>query len=82
MVLISAVVLCILVFAARLPRRSLVFALALLVLVAIQIVLAWAAESHAWVGPFHAIVAFFVLGVAGGLAMRAQRGFDPPGAAA
>jgi hypothetical protein len=44
------------------------------VLVAIQIALASAAESTHWVGPFHALVAFAILGLAGRLAYHAWRG--------
>ena len=63
-----------LALASRRGRRGVLFALGLPVLVAIQIVLAWAAESTHWVGPFHALVAFAILGLAGQLAVYAWRG--------
>jgi hypothetical protein len=72
-VFIAAVVLFVLALASRRGRRGVLFALGLPVLVAIQIVLAWAAESHHWVGPFHALVAFAILGLAGQLAVYAWR---------
>jgi len=71
---IAAVVLFLLALASRRGRRGVLFALGLPVLVAIQIVLAWAAESTHWVGPFHALVAFAILGLAGQLAVYAWRG--------
>ena len=73
-IFVASVVLLLLALSARLRKRSVLFALALPVLVAVQIVLAWAAESTHWVGPFHALVAFVILGLAGGLAQYAWRG--------
>jgi heme A synthase len=73
LVFIAAVVLCLLALAARRPRRTKIFALVLVVAVALQIVLAWAAESTHWVGPFHALLAFVILGLSIGLAQFAWR---------
>jgi len=73
-VFIAAVVLFLLALASRLGRRPVVFALILGVSVAIQIVLAWAAEDHHWVGPFHALLAFVIFGLSGMLAHRGWRG--------
>src|SRR5438132_1083617 len=67
-IFVAAVVLAVLAYASRLPKRGLIFVTALVALVAVQIVLAWAAESTHWVGPFHALVAFAILGLAGGIA--------------
>jgi hypothetical protein len=50
-----------------------IFALVLVVAVALQIVLAWAAESTHWVGPFHALLAFVILGLSILLAQFAWR---------
>ncbi len=76
-VFIIGVVAFVLALAARRGRRPVLFSLALAVLVAIQIVLAWAAENHHWVGPFHALLAFVILGFAGMLAARAWRPASP-----
>lgn len=73
-VFIAAVVLFLLALAGRLGRPRVVEAAALPVLVAVQIVLAWAAESTHWVGPFHALVAFAILGLSGRLVYEAWRG--------
>ena len=73
-VFLAAVVLFVLALAARIDRRRIVETSALPVMVAVQIVLAWAAESTHWVGPFHALVAFAILGLAGRLAYEAWRG--------
>src|SRR5882672_9194589 len=62
-VFIAAVVLFVLALGARIERRRVVETSALPVMVAIQIVLAWAAESSHWVGPFHALLAFAILGL-------------------
>jgi heme A synthase len=78
-VFIASIVLLVLALAARRPRRTKIFAGVLVVLVVVQILLAWAAEGHRWVGPFHAINAFLILGVSIGLA---QFAFRKPDAAA
>jgi hypothetical protein len=78
-VFIASIVLLILALAARRPKRTKVFAGTLVLLIVVQILLAWAAEGHRWVGPFHAINAFLILGVSIGLARFA---FSKPDAAA
>lgn len=70
---IAAVVLFVLALAARIERRRAVETSSLPVIVAIQIVLAWAAEGTHWVGPFHALVAFAILGLSGRLVYEAWR---------
>ena len=50
------------------------WALAVPVLVAIQIILAWAGEDHPVVGIFHPLNAFLIGGLTGSLAGRAWRG--------
>jgi len=72
-VFIASVVLLLLAVAARRPRRTKIFASVLVLAVVVQILLAWAAEAHRWVGPFHAINAFVVLGISIGLAQFAWR---------
>ncbi|HST26694.1 MAG TPA: DUF6220 domain-containing protein [Gaiellaceae bacterium] len=73
-VFIASVVLLLLALAARRPKRTKIFAGALVLLVVVQILLAWAAEGHHWVGPFHAVNALLILGVSVGLAQFAWRG--------
>lgn len=76
---IAAVVLFVLALAGRMGRRKVMEVVGLPVMVAVQIVLAWAAESSHWVGPFHALLAFGILGLAGRLvyeAWRWRRGAD------
>jgi hypothetical protein len=73
-IFLGAVILFLLALAARRGRRGVLFALAAPVLVAIQIVLAWAGEGQAIVGIFHPIVAFLILGLVGSIAGRAWRG--------
>jgi heme A synthase len=81
LVFIATVVLLLLAFAARRPRRTRIFASVLVVAVALQIVLAWGAESTHWVGPFHALNAFVILGLSIGLAQFAWRRRPAPTAA-
>jgi len=81
-VFIASIVLLILALAARRPKRTKIFAGVLVLLVVVQILLAWAAEDHHWVGPFHAINAFLILGVSVGLAQFAWRRPDAAAAAA
>ena len=73
-VFIAALVLLALALASRMSRRKAMEVFGLPLMVAIQIVLAWAAEGHHWVGPFHALVAFGILGLSGRLAYEAWRG--------
>jgi heme A synthase len=75
-VFIASIVLFVLALAARRPKRTKIFAATLVLLVVVQILLAWAAEGHRAVGPFHAINAFLILGVSIGLAQFAWRKAD------
>jgi hypothetical protein len=72
-VFIAAVVLFLLALASRMGRRRVLQVLGLPIMVAIQIVLAWASESTHWVGPFHALLAFGILGLAGRLVYESWR---------
>jgi hypothetical protein len=72
-VFIAAAVLFLLALAGRLGRPRVAEAAALPVMVVVQIVLAWAAESTHWVGPFHALVAFAILALSGRLVYEAWR---------
>lgn len=78
-VFIAAVVLFLLALSSRMGRRKATEVFGLSLMVAVQIVLAWAAESTHWVGPFHALLAFAILGLTGRLAYESWRG--PPAAA-
>jgi uncharacterized protein DUF6220 len=76
-IFIAAVVLLILAIAARLGRRRIIQVGVLALMVAVQIFLAgWAEDTH-WVGPFHALLAFAILGLAGRLVYEAWRGPAP-----
>ena len=72
-VFVAAVVLFLLALASRMGRRRVLQVLGLPIMVAVQIVLAWASESTHWVGPFHALLAFGILGAAGRLVYEAWR---------
>src|SRR5579864_9057284 len=73
-VFIAAVVLFLLALASRMGRRKVMEVFGLPAMVALQIVLAWASESTHWVGPFHALLAFGILGASGRLVYEAWRG--------
>jgi Family of unknown function (DUF6220) len=72
-IFIGAVILLLLALAGRLGRRRVLSALAVPVLVAIQIILAWAGEDHPVVGIFHPLVALLIAGLTGSLAYAAWR---------
>ncbi len=72
-VFLGAVILFLLALGAQLGRRRVLWALAMPVLVAIQIVLAWAGEDHPVVGIFHPLNAFLIAGFAGSLTYGAWR---------
>jgi Family of unknown function (DUF6220) len=75
-IFLGAVVLLLLALAARLGRRRVLFALAVPVAVALQIVLAWASESVHGIGILHGINALVIFGLTGsmtGMAWRAAR---------
>jgi hypothetical protein len=73
-VFIAAVVLFLLALASRMGKRKLGEVFGLPVMVAVQIGLARASESTHWIGPFHALLAFGILGASGRLVYEAWRG--------
>ena len=83
-IFLGAVALLLLALAARLGKRRVLFALAVPVAVAIQIVLAWASESVHAIGILHGINALVIFGLTGsmtGMAWRAHRATTPVPAA-
>jgi Family of unknown function (DUF6220) len=64
-IFLGAIVLLLLALGARLGRRRVGMSAVLVLLLAVQIVLAWAGESSAWIGIFHPINAFLILGLSG-----------------
>jgi hypothetical protein len=73
LIFLGAVVLLLLALAARLGKRRVLFALAVPIAVAVQIVLAWASESAHGVGILHGINALVVFGLTGYLSGEAWR---------
>ncbi len=72
-IFLGAVILFLLALAGRLGKRRVLFALAVPVAVAVQIVLAWISESVHGVGPLHGINALVVFGLTGSLTGQAWR---------
>jgi hypothetical protein len=72
-IFLAAVVLLLLAIAARLGRRRILFALAVPVAVAVQIVLAWVSEAVHGIGPLHGINALVVFGLTGYMTGQAWR---------
>jgi hypothetical protein len=72
-IFLGSVVLLLIALAARLGRRRVLFALAVPVAVAIQIVLAWASESVHGIGILHGLNALVIFGLTGSLAGVAWR---------
>jgi hypothetical protein len=72
-IFLGALILLLLALAGRLGRQRIFHSLTVPVLVAIQIVLAWAGEDHPVVGIFHPLVAFLILGAVGSLTFAAWR---------
>jgi hypothetical protein len=81
-IFLGALVLFLLALAARLGKRGVLFALAVPVAVAVQIVLAWASESVSGIGFLHGLNALVIFGLTGSLAAQAWRGTRRPAAAA
>jgi hypothetical protein len=77
-IFLGAVVLLVLALAARLGKRRILFALAVPIAVAVQIVLAWASEAAHGVGPLHGINALVLFGLTGYLTGQAWRGTRVP----
>ena len=73
-IFLGAIVLCLLAIGARLGRRRLTMTFVLLLLLVVQILLAWAGEGHPVVGIFHPLNAFLILGLAGRLTHEAWWG--------
>jgi Family of unknown function (DUF6220) len=82
LIFLGAIVLLLLALGARLGRRSVGMSVVLVLLLVVQILLAWAGETHAWVGIFHPLNAFLILGLAGRITFEAWWGARHPRAAA
>ena len=76
-IFLGAVVLFVIALAARLGKRRVLLALAVLVDVALQIVLAWASESTHGIGPLHGINALILFSLTGYLTVQAWRDRAP-----
>lgn len=81
LIFLGAVLLLLIALAARLGKRRVLWALAVPVLVAVQIVLAWISESVHAVGILHGLNALVVFGVTGYLTGEAWREKRSPSAA-
>jgi hypothetical protein len=81
-IFLGAIVLLLLAMGARLGRRRVGMSVVLVLLLVVQILLAWAGETHAWVGIFHPLNAFLILGLAGRITFEAWWGARHPRAAA
>jgi hypothetical protein len=73
-IFLGAVVLLLLALAARLGKRRVLFALAVPVAVAVQIVLAWVSQAHHAVGPLHGLNALVLFALTGYMTSQAWRG--------
>jgi hypothetical protein len=85
LIFLGAVLLLLFALAARLGKRRVLFALAVPVAVAVQIVLAWASEAEHGIGILHGLTALVIFGLTGymtGEAWRAHRARAALGAAA
>jgi hypothetical protein len=82
LIFLGTVVLFLLAAGSRFERRRLIMNLVLPLLLIVQIVLAWGGESTPWVGIFHPIVAFLILGLSGRIVFEAWWGTRRAGAAA
>ena len=80
LIFLGAVVLLLLALAARLGKSRVLWALAVLVVVAVQIVLAWISEDVHGVGILHGINALVVFGLVGYLTGETWRGARSPAA--
>ena len=80
-ILLGALVLLLLALAARLGKRRVLFALAVPVAVAVQIVLAWASESVSGIGFLHGLNALVIFGLTGSMAGQAWWGTRRPATA-
>jgi hypothetical protein len=64
-IFLATVLLFLFALGSRFERRRVMMNLVLPLLLIVQIVLAWGGESTPWVGIFHPIVAFLILGLSG-----------------
>jgi hypothetical protein len=78
----GTILLFLLAVGSRLERRRVMMTLVLALLTIGQIALAWAGESVTWIGIFHPVVAFAVLGLSGRIAYEAWWGTRRAAAAA
>jgi hypothetical protein len=74
LIFLGAIVLFLLALGARLGKRRVLFALAVPLLVVVQIVLAWISESVHAVGILHGVNALVIFGLTGYLTGEAWRG--------
>lgn len=81
LIFLGAVVLLLIALAAKLGKRRVLFATAVLVLVAVQIVLAWISESVHGVGILHGLNALVIFGLTGYMTGEAWRRYRAPEAA-
>jgi hypothetical protein len=81
-IFLAAIVLLLLALAARLGKRRNLFALAVPIAVAVQIVLAWASESVHAIGILHGINALVIFGLTGYMTGQAWHGRRPDGRSA
>jgi hypothetical protein len=80
-IFLGALVLVLLALASRLGSRRNLFAFAVLVAVAVQIVLAWASESVSGIGFLHGLNALVIFGLTGSMAGQAWWGTRRPATA-
>ena len=73
-IFLATIILSLLAVGARVGRRRLVMTFVLLLLLVVQILLAWAGEDHPVAGIFHPLNAFLILGLTGRLAYEAWWG--------
>ncbi len=74
LIFLAAIILLLLALAARLGKRRTLFALAVPVAVAVQIILAWASESVHAIGILHGLNALVIFGLTGFMTHQAWRG--------
>ena len=72
-IFLAAVLLLLIALAGRLGKRRILFSLAVLVAVVVQVVLAWISEAVHAVGPLHGLNALVIFGLTGSMAGFAWR---------
>jgi hypothetical protein len=78
LIFLATVLLLLLALGGRLGKRRVLMTLMAPILLIVQIVLAWGGESTPWVGIFHPLNAFLILGLTGRLAYEAWWGSREP----